>query len=87
MHCHTPVQTKFSKQRTWSNVYAVLVLMFLTKHMWHFCLKLHEQNFAKALDKIEPMFYNINQNKRAEHLYAKKENCTERNDLYDNINR
>lgn len=37
-----------------------------------FLVKIVRTNFLKSLDKIEPMFYNVNQNKCAEHLYTSK---------------
>jgi len=42
-----------------------------------------EQNFRKTLDKMEQVFYNINQNKRAEQMYRlRREKKMRRKDFY-----
>lgn len=45
-------------------------------------LKIWRTNFLKSLDKIEPMFYNINQNKRAEHLCKSKRETHRKEMIY-----
>ena len=42
--------------------------IILDKTYVAFLAKFMRTNFLKTLDKIEPMFYNIKQNKHAEHL-------------------
>lgn len=45
-----------------------------------------EQNFRKKLDKTERVFYNNNQNKRAEQMYKRREKKMRRKDLnYDDF--
>lgn len=44
--------------------------------------KIWRTNFPKPLDKIEPMFYNIKQNKRAEHLCRLKREMHRKEMIY-----
>ncbi len=53
--------------RTYIIVYALLLVIFDKTYVL-FLFKIARTNFSKTIDKREPMFYNINQNKRAEHL-------------------